>query len=399
MNMIFRFYIGTVILSLSGAVVGVDHDLGASVRFRYADLSVDNLRDNTDLADTLLGNEGKRDESESSVMFRLSADSLWTDTLSTFTQVDYVVSSVRDREQTPYNAILTLPDDPGLDVNQIYFTLDVDEYQLRVGRQTLAWDHQRFIGTNGFWQNEQSFDAAMAFREIGENSNIRYAYIANANRIGGDTQAHQSHLLRVEVNEWDYSKVVGYSYFIKNKDQKELSSKTLGLSYLLKLKPELVQYRLEADMAFQSAESSADDELLPYFRMDIGVAVKSTELSWRYEYLGATDSNSFSAPLGSLHEFNGWADMFTTSPVNGLQDNSIRLTFRRSPIKIDLRYHLFSEAQGRGLIGSEFDFDIIYKPKRNHKILLRFSDFKVNDERVEDYFDSRRFIVNYTYSI
>lgn len=53
------------------------------------------------------------------------------------------------------------------------------------------------------------------------------------------------------------------------------------------------------------------------------------------EVLGADGKAgwSFQTPMSSLHKFNGWADVFLTTPAAGLRDTALGLTGKLPPIK------------------------------------------------------------------
>jgi len=59
---------------------------------------------------------------------------------------------------------------------------------------------------------------------------------------------------------------------------------------------------------------------LDYYLGELGVKVKSASLLAGYEVLEGDNLTGFSTPLATLFAFNGWADVFLTTPVRGLND-------------------------------------------------------------------------------
>ena len=60
-----------------------------------------------------------------------------------------------------------------------------------------------------------------------------------------------------------------------------------------------------------------------YWLVDLGLNVSAWRLGLGYEVLGADRGlpfTSFQTPLATLHKFQGWADKFTVTPPNGIQD-------------------------------------------------------------------------------
>ena len=69
---------------------------------------------------------------------------------------------------------------------------------------------------------------------------------------------------------------------------------------------------------------------------------------------------AFQTPLATFHAFNGWADLFLTTPANGLRDyyagigKALALPFLPG-LKADVTYHEFDSDFGGFAYGSEWD--------------------------------------------
>src|SRR5262249_7422647 len=57
---------------------------------------------------------------------------------------------------------------------------------------------------------------------------------------------------------------------------------------------------------------------LNYYLRESGASYKGLTATRAHEGLQGNGAIGFSTPLATLHIFNGWADMFLTTPVNGL---------------------------------------------------------------------------------
>jgi hypothetical protein len=92
-------------------------------------------------------------------------------------------------------------------------------------------------------------------------------------------------------------------------------------------------------------------------------------LTWRgatgmlgYESLGGNGVIGFATPLATLHAFNGWADMFPTTPANGLRDLYLKAAYAvpaeaigAKTLNLTMTHHDFrTDRLDRG-IGSEWD--------------------------------------------
>lgn len=387
MNSIRYLFLLVVFASLNTFASG-EHEFDWGSRSRYANVDADN--------------SGQA----ASILLRGTLESHWNDLLGSTLEVDHVSTAFKDdhSDGERLNDQPLIPDPQGTEINQGFVSLKLEQAVIHLGRQRINFDNQRFIGGNGFWQNEQTFDAALGKLKISTNSNLTYTYIANVNRIYGDDadkditgtdpygngvvwerpvalwgdHEHNSHLARLEWNEWDYTRLVGYAYRIDNQDMPLASNNTLGVSYNFNYKYQRIKYRVQLEAAQQDRyEINADG--LDYYLLDLGLGVGAFEISTRYEILGANETAAFITPLGSNHDFEGWSDEIGNTPDSGVRNASLGLLWRASPFRVETSYHFFKEDTGGADIGRELDLDFIYKPARKHSISLRLANFEPED--------------------
>lgn len=224
----------------------------------------------------------------------------------------------------------TVADPDNSELNQLYVNYALDKNnRLTVGRQRLIYDNQRFFGNVGWRQNEQTFDAVDAFHKFGNGWSVRYSYLDRVQRVfGGDNpdrnQARwnlNAHLLSANVPLGPGS-LTGYVHFIDNETLPLTSHRNLGLRYTAKKDvPDGIgwQYALEytnqQDYADGASKIDAD-----YLLAEGSLIWKKHTFKAGWEVLSGDGNYGFQAPFGTLHAFNGWADKFLTTPVNGLHD-------------------------------------------------------------------------------
>ena len=98
-----------------------------------------------------------------------------------------------------------------------------------------------------------------------------------------------------------------------------------------------------------------------YLNAQLGLAASGFTLTAGYEELGSDGGiAAFQTPLATLHAFNGWADLFLTTPAHGLRDyyGGISKTFAVAALpglKADIVYHEFDSDFGGIDYGSEWD--------------------------------------------
>lgn len=360
-----------------------------------------------------------------SLLLRGTLESEWNNVFGSTLEVDAVGSVFQDdhSDGVNFNDHSLIPDPPGTEINQVFISANMESVRINLGRQRINFDNQRFIGGNGFWQNEQTFDALLAQSKIASNSNFIYSYIANANRIFGDDadqktitsppdyygnqvtvelqphellgdHRHNSHLARLEWNEWDYTRVVAYGFRIENIDLPDSSNNTLGISYNFNYKINSIKYRVQIEAAQQNRfEINADN--LNYYLIDFGLGINTYEINARYEILGSHNNAAFVTPLGSHHDFEGWSDEIGNTPNTGVRNSSIGLLWRASPFRIETSYHFFEDDQQRQNIGREFDLDFIYKFTKKHSASIRLANF----EPANNAGSVRKVYIDYSYNL
>ena len=258
------------------------------------------------------------------------------------------------------------------EMNQAYLSYkDLDSRTtFKWGRQRLILDNARFIGNVGWRQNEQTFDAFTAVNDFLPDTKITAGYITNVNRVFSDdalaisgafagNHKMNSPIFNVNYKGWDVAELVGYGYFMdytlpaanyvnstRTYGLRMKGSTAMGSNVLL----------YTAEYASQSSyKDNPANYRVHYTFLEGGVDIKSAEFKLGYEVLGSTGTKSFSTPLATLHAFNGWVDMFLTTPATGLKDTYLSAATTLADIKLGAAYHDFRADSGSGKYGTEWN--------------------------------------------
>lgn len=260
--------------------------------------------------------------------------------------------------------------------------------QASLGRQRLNYDNQRFIGAVGWRQNEQTFDALDVQHKSAGGWMLRYSYLDRVNRLfrGDDALSNNArwqldaHLLSVG-HALGPGTLTGYAYFIGNQTLPLNSHRDLGLRYVAKKeRPQGIGWNLALEVARQ------DDHAHGSAAIDAHYALVEGGLVWRgngfklgWEQLGGDGSYAFQTPLATLHAFNGWADRFLTTPVNGLQDRYVGWSRKFGKLNASVTWHDFRSDRGSIHYGREWDAAIAYAFSPHWNGLLKFADYQRAD--------------------
>lgn len=292
------------------------------------------------------------------------------------------------------------------ELNELWLSWSgLPQSRIKVGRQKINIDNQRFIGTVGWRQNDQTFDSVALTNASINNLDLMYSYVGNVNRIFGDDHTlgdldTKTHIANVSYKFSDWAKATVYGYWMDIERAAALSNKTYGL----RLTGETPindnwTFFYEAEAATQDdyANNSASyDE--KYYHVAPGIKGYGFTFKFGYEELGGDGTNAFQTPLATLHKFNGWADKFLTTPANGLEDAYIMGAYQFSNTnsifdgtKFTALYHDFNGDEA-GDYGSELDVSLgkIFalpdagQPFKKLNVLMKYADYDAEDAPYTD---------------
>jgi len=250
---------------------------------------------------------------------------------------------------------------------------------LKVGRQDIALDNQRFIGTVAWRQDWQSFDAVTATSSYIRNLTLHYSYLDRVHRIvpedavGGEVEM-DGHLLNIAYKLPDIGTITGYAYlldFDRTATFVNQSNATYGARFIgsRKLSADWVGlYLAEAAKQQDYAENSLDLDN-NYFAGELGIAWKGIALKAGGEVLEGSGQagNRFMTPLATLHAFNGWADLFLNTPNEGLRDLYVSLggpIAQVDGLRFAAIYHDYTSDNGDIHFGDELNLLLEYAVKK-----------------------------------
>jgi len=297
-----------------------------------------------------------------------------------------------------------IADPDGADLNQLYVDYrPSDNWRWRLGRQRILLDDHRFVGNVGWRQNEQTFDALSVQGGPWANTEFFYGYVANANRIFGDTVAagdHRmnTHLLNARIAVSEQVLVTPYTYLIDNDDDPASSTSTFGvrLAGTRSIADQSMSYIAELATQSDAADSPASFDAA-YVHVDAEWTIPNgMSVAVGFESLGgdqASPGAAFRAPLATLHAFQGWADQFSTTPDAGIEDLYGRLSYKLSQWQLQAVWHEFSAQSGGADYGRELDLSASRKLGERYALLIKSAHF---DAEQAPFVDTSKFWIMLT---
>lgn len=289
-------------------------------RLRYEGVSQDGLDDAT--AVTLRTRLGWQSPERSG--FRLLVEG------------ESVVALVDDYNDTIHGPARypVVADPEAFELNRLQVTwTGLPDTEVILGRQRIVLGSARFVGNVGFRQNEQTFDAVKVTTRAFEPLTITYAWIDRVHRVFGDDSPvgewrSDSHLLNVEAPT-PAGRLTTYGYLLDFANAPAQSSATWGarLEGSRNLSPDwsalyALEYARQSEYGANPARFDLD-----YGLVSAGLKRGPLTTTLAFERLDGNGAQAFQTPLATLHAFQGWADVFLTTPRDGLRDLSATASY------------------------------------------------------------------------
>jgi hypothetical protein len=258
---------------------------------------------------------------------------------------------------------------------------------IKGGRQRFSLDDQRFIGNVPWRQFEQTFESVLITHD-----NKALGLLVNAGYIGsvqtpiGVTDDLAAPLLNINYKMGNYGNMTGYGYWLDFTEAAnyEKSSQTYGLRASCCAKP-LDSIKLSDNFgvvytAEWSHQSDYGSGKVAYdadrYNVMSGFSAYNIMFQGAMEQLGGSGLNkTFDTPLGTNHAFQGWADLFTTTPVNGIRDvfGTVMVPIKAADVVLTGVYHDYSDDTGRFNYGNEWNFLATKKFGKHYTLLAKYA--------------------------
>lgn len=289
-------------------------------------------------------------------------------------------STVNGRTQYP-----VIGDPEGAEVNRLQVSWTPGPaFGATLGRQRINFDDQRFVGGAAWRQDEQTFDAVRADLALGKVKGS-IVYVDRVNRVFAEDLDWKSDswLVNAAYAGPEAFKPALFVYALDFSNSPANSSLTSGVRVTGKVKAGGLGLGYAASYARQTdyGNNPADFDL-DYWAAELSVTSGMFTVRGAYESLEGNGARGFQTPLGTLHAFQGWADVFLITPPNGLEDANIGLTVRPAwkadhlfNIELTARYHSFEAERGGADLGDELNLLAQAAVTKQITVLAKWADY------------------------
>ena len=282
-------------------------------------------------------------------------------------------------------AVIADPD--GTEVNRASLNYTgIDDTTFVLGRQRIILNNARFVGNVGWRQNEQTFDAYTVVNTSVDDLTLIGSAIYNVNTVTAGDIGTAAIALNASYQVADVGTMVAYYLELDNDvAAASLSTSTIGASWDGRMAAGDgmdVVYRVEFASQTDTGDNPSTGLDASYLNLELGVDLNGTVLSLGSETLGGTGvaGEQFTTPLATGHKFNGWADRFLSTPVDGLVDQYLSVETKYADTSFKLVYHLFSADEGSADYGNELNAIASRKLSSGAVAGVKFADFSADSD-------------------
>lgn len=300
--------------------------------------------------------------------------------------------AIADSQRRPGYAVVGDP--MNVELNRVQAQYKTRAATVTVGRQRINLDDQRFVGAVSWRQNEQTFDAARLEAKLGPVMLDGAYAISQRTVFGVDAGPRRAYdgdfaflglgakLGPVSVKafgyllDYDAGEQVG-ALAVSNADTQTWGLRAAG-TFTLAPKTRLAltgSYARQLDWKSNPVDYSAQ-----YVLAEAALTHGPLGVTGGYEQLGADKGRAVQTPMATLHKFQGWADLFLTTPAGGIEDWYLGATYKFAQVKAlpglnaAVTFHRFESAVGSLHYGDEWDASVGVKLGRA-AVLLKYADY------------------------
>jgi hypothetical protein len=302
--------------------------------------------------------------------------------------------------QTDYNSTTNgktqypvVADPESYEINRMQLTnTSIVDTTITLGRQRIVLDDHRFVGNVGWRQNEQTYDALRVVNKHIPNLTIDVSYVGQVNRVFGphglpgnnDGRFRGDTFLANAAYQFPLGKLTGFGYLIEFEELPNPvrdTTQTFGARFQGE-KP-LAKIKLGYIASWATQSDRGDNPLNfsnEYLLAELVGTYRQFSVGAGYEVLEGDSVKGFSTPLATLHRFQGWADKFLTTPVNGLEDKYASFGYLRKGVgpletlSLTASWHDYDSERMSINYGDEFNLQLQTKYRR-FAGTLKYADY------------------------
>jgi hypothetical protein len=278
-----------------------------------------------------------------------------------------------------------LPDPRYTGVNQAYAEYGNESgFRMKLGRQVVRLDNQRWVSDNDFRQIPQLFEGVALSYDGFESTGLEAGYYTKVRNTSGDTNDLRLTTLRAAWNPLEGHSIAAYTVLhdqaangaftgFGDNSYRVIGAKAEGAGHYDGLDiPYIAEYAQERPYANGDSRIDAN-----YWRLGGGVSTQRWTARYDYEVKGSNNGQfGVEMPLTDFYRYNGWTLSFFNTPRQGLHDQW--LTFRWAivePLTFYGESHRFRSDSGGLDFGRENDVGLTWSIMEGLDLRLQYARY------------------------
>lgn len=254
---------------------------------------------------------------------------------------------------------------------------------IKGGRQIIKFDDQRFLAPVAWRQLDQTMDAVLITYHNKDFSDftLNVGYIGNVLTVLSTTENINAPIINANYKVGNYGNLVGYGYWLGYTERENFSksNQTYGLRFS-GVSPKFNEHYNFVYTAEWSVQKDYLNGLADYQADRINLIGGFTAYNFTFQgsmeqQNGYGPNKRFITPLGLNHAFQGWADLFLTTPDNGIRDvfGSVTGEFYDKSLSMIFAYHDFTDDTGGIHYGDEINASVLKKFGKHYSLLAKYA--------------------------
>lgn len=282
----------------------------------------------------------------------------------------------------------TVADPDNTDINQSYLDYTgLPDTRIRFGKQSVKLDNVRFVGNVEFRQVMQVFSGVMLENRSLPGVELNYAHFDRIKNIFAQQHQTDIDLVRIAWTWQPENVLVGFAYFQDQPNTGQAtgfannSNRVVGMRANGAWPLGGVKALYTAELARQDSYAGGDRRIdANYSRIGGGMGAGKGFVRLDYERLGSNGGGyGFQTPLGTNHLFQGWTDLFLTTPAQGIRDVYLSAGATVKDAQLYAEVHDLRSDFGSIHYGSEVDLGATYPITKQLTGKLEYARFQEAD--------------------
>ncbi|MEP7067899.1 MAG: alginate export family protein [Usitatibacter sp.] len=300
-----------------------------------------------------------------------------------------------------------LPDPRYTGVNQAHVEYTgIEGVRVKLGRQIVRVDNQRWVSDNDFRQIPQVFEGISAVYNAIDNTELAASRFWRVRTSSGETSDLTLSVLRAAWNPLPGHSLSAYGYFHDQAQNGAFTGFADNSYRVIGLKADgaahgfgAIDIPYVAEYAQQRPYADGDARVRGnYWRVGAGLASASWTVRFDQEVKGSHGGQyGLQMPLTDFYAFNGWTLHFFNTPRQGLRDRWLTLRYALGAATFYGETHRFRSDFGSTDFGRETDLGVTCVLNQNSVVRLQYARYDPGAATLDPSIRKTWLTVSYTY--